>query len=448
MRRVFKEEESAGSLRRRAATTFAEVEEVAEEAEDTEERHEPLQVARQKPQRSGGVLRWLILIFGSIGVLSAVVPLASGVSVSELLQGANLKSAYSSSKITLMRGTAALKAGNLAAATDAVLALPSLSAEAADLAGMLTPRLLEAQDYSRASQVCRHLDGSPLAQGFSPSALGVHLAERQGLAGAYAFVTQNPDAKLLQAKILPGVFETVVKNEQPALEKLAPTLTGEERASAALNLVQVHSAAGRFEAAWRWSAEISASERDWERYMLLSQRLSTHPEDVIKHIGSLKPGPNTNSLSESLVTTLMNTSPALARKYAEQLPSGRLRKLALGQLPLSQAVGWEKLAIIRQIKSTPERFNALVGLAVSDANKAFYGESVLDLMTPIAKKDPALVKTHDDLVRYLCVKDRRITLAEKALDPTARETLKKELMAGGLNAAKITWPGGNSSIRR
>jgi hypothetical protein len=441
MRRLFKEEERAVP-RRSVATDSHEGESLEEET--VAYREEPARAVRKAPARSGRALRWLILIFGSFGVLSAVVPMVAGMSLPELLQGANLKAAYSGSNITRLRGMTAIKAGNLAAATDAVLALPPLSAEAAELAGTLSPKLLEAGDYSRAARICAYLDGSPLAQGFAPSTLGAHLAEHRGLAASVAFLTQNPDALKIRSKILPGIVATAVKKELPALEKFASTLTGEEQASAAMNLVQAHESAGRFEAAWRWSSLISAKERSWQRYILLSRRLGAHTEDVIKHIGSMEPGRDKTVLQDSLMQTLASKDTELSRKYAQQLPPGHQRDLILGQLPLSQAVGWERLVVASKIKSAPERFEALVGLIASGTG----GEMALDLMTPIAKNDPALAKTHDDLVRYLCVKQRSTALAEKTLDPVAREALKKELIAGGLHEATFRWPGGSVTSRQ
>ncbi len=449
MRRVFqKTEEQARPVR------FTNEPEEEHEEQVEEERYEPAQVTRvvrSRPPRprSGRALRWLILIFGSLGIFSAVVPLVSGVSVSELLQGANLKLAYSGTSITVMRGMAALKAGNLAAATDAVLALPPMSAEAADLAATLSPKLLNAGDYSRAAQICRHLDGSPLVQGFGPSFLGKHLAERQGLASAYSFVTQNPDAKLLRAKILPGVFAAAATRELPALEKLALTLKGEEKESAATTIFQTHRAANRFEPALRWSARLPARERSWLRYNLLSAQMGDHVEDVIKVIGSLEPGADANRLRNELALTLARKDSEVARKYAEQLAPGHQRDLILGRLSLSQAANLEeKIALTQRLSSVTEKFNTLVGLVFNNAKEPFVADQVMFYLTPLAKKDPTLAKTHDDLIRYLCVTNPSIAFADNTLDPKARDALKKEILAGGPHAATFRWSGKSYTTRR
>ncbi len=448
MRRVFKEEEFARPFRRLDATSTTEVQ-LDEAAEETEERHEPVRVVRSKPPRSGKALRWLILVFGSIGIFSALVPMVSGLSLPELLQGANFKAAYSGTNMGFLRGMAAVKAGNLAAATDILLTLPPTSAEAADLAVVLSPRLLEAGDYSRAAQICQYLENSRNAQSVGPYTIGTHLAERRGLAGAYAFVTQDPSASLLRAKILPGIFTTVVAKELPALEKLTPTLTGEEKDSAVTNIVQAHSTAGHFDEAWRWSAQVSTKERNKQRISLLSNRLSSNLEDVVKHIGSLEPGKDTESLQNSLISFLSNKDHKLARKYAEKLPAGHVRDEALMALARSSSVGWdERLALARQLKSSTEKFNTLVGLAVNNSNVPKARESSLDALRPLAKKDPALAATHDALIRYLCVVARSATLAERMLDPKARSIVEKELSAGGPISAKVTWPGGSASTSR
>jgi len=90
------------------------------------------------------------------------MPLLTGVSLSDMLQNSNPKAAYSGTYLTYVRATTALKLGNLAAATDAVLTLPKDSNESRELVLTLFPKLLDAKEYSRAALILQYLNAGKI----------------------------------------------------------------------------------------------------------------------------------------------------------------------------------------------------------------------------------------------------------------------------------------------
>lgn len=449
MRRILVEEEQASRPELSLPT-------VEHEEQQTEESTTPAPVnTERKVSRSGRPLRWAILIFGSIGVFSLLVAPLTGVSLSEWLQGADFKAAYGTDNLSFIRGSAALKTGNLSAATDALMSMPTNSKAAGELAAILFGPLMEAKDYERAARIAGHLNGSGTT-GASATSLGSVLGKERGLAGSLEFLAKSEEIARNRTAILPGVFTAVASTELPALEKLSATLTGDEKNSAIQTIAQAHITANHFDTAWKWSEQLPEVLQDPLRRTLINEEIKVEPKAAVKHLDALKPDASTNSLRHSLMISVMRSDLEAARQLAEKITDSSLKKSALQSIANEerQQEEWKKtLAQVDSpqfstLKSPEEKADMLLGLLVRSAQSPSVRTHILPRLTAIAKNNPSLVKLHDDAMRYLIVinqgKELRQQYLNQMLDSATRTAFEEELNTKPTISAELKWKNGSA----
>ncbi|MGC4047520.1 MAG: hypothetical protein QM758_27315 [Armatimonas sp.] len=441
MRRVLVEEEQKADRQR----SLPEV----EQQEEQKAVQTPSPVT-QKTARSGKPLRWAILVFGSIGAFALLVPLATGVPMEEWLKGADFKAAYSGKNFAFMRGMAALKTGNLAAATDAVAALEENSNEGRELASALFPKLLDAKDYERAARVSGYLahEGNSEA---TPLALGRVLGNERGLQGALEFLNQNADGKRNRSLILPGVFTEVAPKELPALEKFASTLTGPELISAVQAIVQAHLTAEHFDNAWNWSEKLPEASLDSMRSTIITQEMRVSVPGAVRHLEALKPSLMNNTLMHSMTIQLMRQDLPSAYRVAAKISDEALKKSVLQSLDnqaRQQEAVKQQLAKADALEAS-KRPEALIGLVMQGGGSEFSQKEILPRLVTLAKNNPEAAHLHDDLIRYLIVMDSNQAQRQKflsmMLNPQTRAALAEELETQTTIKAVLKWGGGQSS---
>ncbi|MGC4047521.1 MAG: hypothetical protein QM758_27320 [Armatimonas sp.] len=400
---------------------------------------------RKKAGRSNGALRWAILIFGSIGIFAMLTPAITGVPLAEYLQNADFKKAYSSNNLKYMRGMAAVKAGNLAAATDTLMALQPKSTEADELSSALFPLLMEAKDYERVAKIIEYLNSRKEQAENGPVALGVALGNERGLKGALDFLTQNADAARYRTLIVPGIFGAVATKEMPALEALTATLSGEEKVSALQTIVRTYTEAQYFKEAWQWSEQLPEAMREQLRIDLVNREARVSPKTAVQHLSAMKTGSITPGMQNILVMQMMSSDLQAAAQVAATIPDEKLKKSALEMIKsqTEQQKRWtEQLAEV-DAKEPYLRVDPLLSLLMQNSQSLRVKDEILPRLLALTKNDPQVTKLYDDVLRYVIVQTTEVGLRKKylsmMLNPEVRAALAKELETETTIKAEIQW---------
>ncbi|MGC4043606.1 MAG: hypothetical protein QM758_07350 [Armatimonas sp.] len=466
----------------------------------------------KKAKGSGGggkVLRGGIVLFGGLGLFAFLVPTITGVPLGEWLQGANFKAAYSGENLSYMSGSAALKIGNLAGATDTLLKLPPQSAEADELAVNLFPRLVTAGDYTRAVIVCKHVlpesvlkytAAPPSQSAMTPGMLGivketkisttVNLREisRQligtlGLEQALVRVAQDPEMNALHDLMIPSLFSVIAAqgSTEPAqravakdvtgkaappvaetiamLEKLVPTLKGQSQIEAIKTIVQIHSNLNQLEPAWKWSLKLPGDDRFLQLHILLQEIIdsstkaaSTDPRLVLRLLQDLGAGEQADNVRSRGMWIIANRLPTEIPHLLASIKTPLHHDMAIRGIILARpAKTKEGLPLLDQMVTPAAKAATLTPLATWAALPIAIQELV-PRFTAIARKNRELIKAHDDLLRYLIVKSNDHAAEEhllnQMLDPATKSAARSEWAAGKLTDATLPWERTTITIRK
>ncbi|MGC4043600.1 MAG: hypothetical protein QM758_07320 [Armatimonas sp.] len=402
------------------------------------------------------LLKGGIITFASLGIASLVLPPLLGVPLDTLAQSVNLKAAYSGTNMTQVRVNAAMKLGNLGAATDALLTLTPGTTEATELTIALFPRLLDAQEYDRAAQVLRYLQlytntppGAVAAlaentSAISPYELGKRMEAGLGLEKALVQIGKEPNLSALRSELLPPLFSAAATKELPVLEKVAPTLQGEEQYHAVLAIVGPYIQAKDWNTAWRWASSLSAPFLARGEGHVLEQLARLDGKEALRRLLELQNATEFPGILDASLKTLRQYHAPEAKLLAEQLKPSVLRDQVIRLLLIEYSFGIKPYS--------PQEIISLLDLQTDPAVKAWtlsqsgsiennlekgaQTEFVRNVLTPrftaLAQQYPRLMPLHDEFLTYYSSK--------KLPKPSLIEKLRSEnfQFANPTDADKLT----------
>ncbi|MGC4043607.1 MAG: hypothetical protein QM758_07355 [Armatimonas sp.] len=448
----------------------------------------PATSARQSPGK-GRMLRGGILFFSGLGLFALIVPPLTGLPLSEWLQGANFKAAYSGANLSYMSGTAALKLGNLAGTTDALLKLSPESTEAEDLAVALFPRLLDAGDYTRALQVCTHMLPEPLLKGMvfpnpssteysnmiaqsrigptvSLTALGKSMAEKLGPKEALARIASTPELNAQRELLIPTLFSAItsqtvtvvnanniavgarpVNGNIELLKGLVPTLSGMSQTAAIKSLVTLYMQDQKLGPAWEWALKLPVDQREGQQSGMMQQLAVKEPKLALELLETLGTGAQADAIRMSAMWGIVNALPTEAPRLLESIKTPLQRDMALNNMILAPGIK-EKIPLLNQITSPGQKMETLISLMKATTAPEEL-QPLLLLLTEVAHQNPTLVARHDSALKELAAQTKARTEQEGylnlMLDPKAKAAAQQLLKDGKLTPAPV---GGGGAIMR
>ncbi|MGC4043604.1 MAG: hypothetical protein QM758_07340 [Armatimonas sp.] len=401
------------------------------------------------------LLKGGIITFAGLGIAGILLPALVGVPLDTLLQSISVKSAYSSTNINYLRGNAALKMGNLEAAGTALRALPKESAEAREIYGPLFEKLLAEKEYGQAAVLLRHFgtEQKPIEVAFpvdtynvasrslNAGGLSGHMITNLGLQKSMELVGQTPSLMAIRSELLPALFLAAAPKELSTLEKLVPTLQGQERDALLGVLIYTHYQAKNWEVALHETELLSPGIKVRGECFVLNGMALSHPQEAVQRMMASQSSPGFLKRFVTVFSALANNHRKEATQLQSQLDSPLLKDLATGFMVSTSGVVREPEAEKKAIEQLDSQTNAAIKawtLAQINAEQEFTQKQILPRFAALVHEHPELAAKYDYfLIRKMvgtASKELQGQYLALMLDPATKAAVRKDWEAGKILA--------------